>query len=297
MALSAAPQDRAKARVAVLPIGDRDARRVGEFLHGNLNERVQSAVWERAIDTPWSVERPNLGFMMLDGDTVVGAQLAFYSERVINGRSERLCNLGAWCVLPEYRVQGIRLLKALLAQRDYHFTDLSPSGNVVGINTRLGFRFLDTATTVIPTLPWAPRRTGAKVSADPALLERTLEGPELQRYRDHAGALAAHHLLLTRGHESCYVIFRKDRRKGLPLFASILYVSNPELFRAMTGPLARHLVVHHRIAAMLVERAVVDHRPRISRTVDSPRRKMFRSPTLNPAQIDYLYSELVCVPW
>jgi hypothetical protein len=88
-----------------------------------------------------------------------------------------------------------------------------------------------------------------------------------------------------------------DRRKGLPGFASILYVSNPSLFRAMAGPLARHLLLRHRALIMLVERAVVEDRPRLSITVDSPRRKMFRSPSLEPAQIDYLYSEMVCLSW
>jgi hypothetical protein len=48
---------------------------------------------------------------------------------------------------------------------------------------------------------------------------------------------------------------------------------------------------------MLVEHAVVGHRPRLARTVDSPRRKMFKSTSLEPAQIDYLYSELVCLSW
>ena len=49
---------------------------------------------------------------------------------------------------------------------------------------------------------------------------------------------------------------------------------------------------------MLVERAVVEHRPRLSRTIaDSARKKMFRSPSLEPGQIDYLYTELVCLSW
>jgi hypothetical protein len=232
--------------------------------------------------------------MLLDGAAVVGAHLAFYSERTVDGRPERFCNLGAWCVLPDHRFHALRLLKALLAQDGYHFTDLSPSGSVVGLNERLGFRFLDTTTTVVPNLPWPGR---GRISCDPALIERTLTGAELQLYRDHARAAAARHVLLMRGGEWCYVIFRKDRRKGLPLFASILHVSNPELFRAMARPLARHLLLRHGAAATLIERAVVEHRPRLSLTVESPRRKMFRSPSLEPAQIDYLYSELVCLSW
>ncbi len=52
------------------------------------------------------------------------------------------------------------------------------------------------------------------------------------------GATAARHLVIVRDAETCYVIFRRDRRKKLPLFASIIYVSNPRLFRDA----ARHVV-------------------------------------------------------
>lgn len=286
-----------KAAVKVLPIAEADVPAVAKFLHASHNKRVSVDAWARAVDVPWQVERPNAGFMLLDGDAVVGAHLAYYSERTIDGRPERFCNLGAWCVLPGYRFHGLRLLKALLAQDGYHFTDLSPSGNVVGLNARLGFRFLDTTTSVVPNVPWPSSRWGDRISSDPALLERTLDDAELQHYHDHAAASAARHLLLIRRGEWCYVVFRKDRRKGLPLFASILHVSNPELFGTMARPLVRHLLMRHGAAVTLIERAVVEHRPRLSRTVDSPRRKMFRSPSLEPAQIDYLYSELVCLSW
>ena len=70
----------------------------------------------------------NTGFMLLGDGAVGGVDLASYSERTISGRRERFCNLGAWCVLPEFRFHALRLLKALLAQDGYHFIDLSPAG-------------------------------------------------------------------------------------------------------------------------------------------------------------------------
>ena len=286
-----------KPAVQVRPIAESDVRAVAEFLHAHLNERVPVEAWMRAVDVRWDVDRPNAGFMLLDGDSVVGAHLAFYSQRTIDGRAERFCNLGAWCVLPDHRFHGLRLLKALLAQEGYHFTDLSPSGNVIGLNTRLGFEFLDTTTTVVANLPWPSRPGRDTITSDPTVIERTLTGADLEHYRDHRALGAARHLLLERDGAHCHVIWRKDRRKGLPLFASVLHVSDPELFRAMAGPLSRHLLLRHRIPATLIEHAVIEHRPRLSRTVDSPRRKMFRSQSLEPAQIDYLYSELVCLSW
>jgi hypothetical protein len=289
-----------KPHVAVQPITDRDSLRVGEFLHANMNPQVPVDAWVRAVKVAWEVDRPNAGFMLVDGGAIVGAYLACYSERVINDVPVRFCNLADWCVLPEYRFHALRLLKALLAQDGYHFTDLTPSEpsgdgrNVIGINLRLGFRFLDTTTTVVPNLPWPLTARRGKISSDPALLERTLHGEQLRLYHDHAASAAARHLVLLRDGDWCYVMFRKERHRGLPVLASILYVSNPELFRAMTGPLTRHLLLRHRAAVTMIERAVVEHRPRLSRAIKSPhRRRMFLSSSLDPAQIDYLYSELV----
>jgi hypothetical protein len=283
--------------VRVTPITDGDVRGAAEFLHAQLNTRLSVDDWARAVDVPWAVEKPNAGFMLLDGDEVVGVQLAFYSERILKGSRERFCNLGAWCVLPGYRFHGLRLLRAVLRQDGYHFTDLSPSGNVVGVNEKLSFSFLDTTTALVPNLPWPTLPGRGRIVSDRGLIERTLTGVELDLYRDHAAAGAARHVVLTRGNEWCYVIFRRDRRKGLPLFASVLYVSNPALFRAMGPRFARHLLIHHHALATLAEERIVAYRPRASYRLRSPRRKMFRSPSLAPAQIDYLYSELVCVSW
>jgi hypothetical protein len=235
--------------------------------------------------------------MLLDDGTVVGAYLAFYSERVIDGQVERFCNLGAWCVAPPHRLHSVRLLKAILAQDGYHFTDLSPSGNVIPLNLRLKFQFLDTTTVLRPNLPWPSWPGRGQVSDDPAVIEATLTGPELERYRDHAGAAAVRHVVLVRGGRSCYVIFRKDRRRNLPLFATVLHVSDPELFRDMDGAVGRHLLLRHGALLTLAELRVVNHRPRLSMLLRDHRRKMFRSPRLAADQIDYLYSELVCVAW
>ena len=283
--------------VTVQPIETSDTERVAVFLNLHLNRRVPKEAWERAMAVSWGVEKPNSGFMLLQDDQVVGAHLAFYSDRQLDGVSERVCNLGAWCVLPEHRFHGLRLLRALLDQEGYSFTDLSPSGNVIALNARLGFDSLDTTTHLAPNLPWPGRPGRAIISADPELISRTLTGRELRLYLDHAGTGAARHLVLIRDGRSCYVIFRKDRRKGLPFFASILYASDRELLHELARPLARHLLLRHGVLATLTEERVAGRLPLPSLRLRSPRPKMFRSARLEAAQVDYLYSELVCLPW
>jgi hypothetical protein len=266
-------------------------------LHQNLNTRVSSQKWAAAARVPWSVDAPNHGFMLLDESGIVGVYLAFYSDRTVNGRSERFCNLGAWCVLPAHRLHSITLLRALLGQPGYHFTDLSPSGNTVPVNARLKFSHLDTATALLPNLPWPSWPGSCRVTSEHAAIERMLTGSPLQIYRDHRQAQAAHHVAMDQGGDQCYVIFRRDRRKKLPLFASVLYVSNPSLFRRMAKAFGRHLLMRHGVVMTLVELRVSGGQPAGSLLLRSSRPKMFKSDSLEPDQIDNLYSELVCVAW
>ncbi len=280
------------------PIALADAPRVGEFLNAHLNPRVTADAWAQSLHVPWPVDQPNAGFMLVDDQqAIVGVHLAFYSERTLDGVTERFCNLGAWCVLEEHRFHSLRLLKALLAQDGYHFTDLSPSGNVIKVNERLKFQSLDTRTSVVPNVPWPSLPGRTRVSSNRALIERTLTGDQLKLYRDHQSAAAAHHVVLIHGDEWCYVVFRRDRRKNLPLFATLLHVSHPQLFRRFAGAFHRHLLLRHGVPATLVEHRVAGYRPRIGYLLEAPRRKMYRSAHLQPAQIDYFYSELVCVSW
>ncbi|HTW12502.1 MAG TPA: hypothetical protein VME01_07155 [Solirubrobacteraceae bacterium] len=305
--------------VEVKPITDADVSAVAAFLHATLNSRIPASTWSRVISVPWRVEAPNHGFMLRARQRVVGAYLAFYSERVVAGQVERFCNLGSWSVLPEYRFHSVRLLKALLAQDGYHFTDLAPSHRVESVNTRLAFRYLDTAVALIPHLPWPTMPARIRITADPDVVARTLREPDLALYRDHAQAAAVDHLVLSCGSESCYVMWRKRWWRGHPLFAAILYVSNPALFRRATPRLSRHLLLHHRVAATLAELRIVRLRPPHAVVLPHPRvlvrrhnsrvtrsyaaryqgtipPKMYRSATLDPWDIDDLYSELVCVP-
>jgi hypothetical protein len=273
---------------------------VAEFLHFNLNRRMSPEAWARSIRAPWKASAPNHGFLLRADDGVVGAYIAFYSERIIDGRPERFCNLGAWCVLREFRLHSLRLLKALLAQDGYHFTDLSPGSHVMALNNRLKFERLDTTTAMIPHLPWPSLPGRGRISCDPAVIENTLTGPELDLYRDHADAPAARHLVLATGNRWCYVMFRKDRRKSLRrmvFLVSILHVSNPDLFHSMLRPLARHLLLRHGALGSLAELRVIGRQPRFSELRPDFRPKMFRSTHLTADQIDNLYSELVCVPW
>ncbi|MFC6705693.1 hypothetical protein [Flexivirga alba] len=280
--------------VDIAPITIGDLADVGAFLHVHLNRRVSAADWIRAVDVPWEADRPNFGFQLrLEDSTLGGVLLAFYSERVIRGRVERICNLGAWCVLPEHRAHSFRMLRAALAQPGYTFTDLSPSGAVVPLDERLGFTRLDTSVQLVPCLPLPTGRT--TVVDDSESIEGLLDTEQLRIYRDHRGAAAAHHVVLRREGHNCYVVYRQDRRRNIPAFVSVLYVSDPQRFRLSLNAFGSHVLRRRQGVALLLEERIVG-RLFIARHL-AGRPKMFKSAAIGPADIDNLYSELTCVAW
>lgn len=166
--------------VELTPITDADMPAVADFLRANYADRIP---WARScLAVPWKVEAPNHGFMLRDGQGIVGALLAFYSERLVAGAAERFCDLGTWYVLPDFRFHSIRLLKAALGQDGYHFTALSPCDKVVSMNKLLKFRSLDTSAALIPHLPWPSLPSRTRISSDPDVIGSTLA-------RDGAGSL------------------------------------------------------------------------------------------------------------
>ena len=286
----------AEPAVTLAPISSADISCVADFLQQNMRSGVPASIWAAALDPQWSFPQPNHGFLLKSAESIVGVYLAFYSERLIDGRSEAFCNLAAWCVLDEHRGQGLRLVRKMLGQRGYHFTDLSPSGNVVALNKRLKFVELDTTTAIVANLPLPLKRARVRIITDLDEIEARLDGPIKAIFSDHRDTLAARHVILEFGDRDCYVMYRRDRRKRLPLFGSVLYVSDTDVFRHTNRYFFRYLLMRQAIPFTLMELRVGGRRPRVS-ILRPGRPRMFRSASLGPDRIDYLYSELTCVPW
>ena len=288
-------------KVTVMPIRRADAGEVGDFLHCHLNARVSSERWARVIDTGWPEPVANHGFRLVSGGETVGIYAAVYSERDLGGEdSVVICNLAAFCVLREFRSHGFLLVRALLAQRGLEFTDLSPSGSVVAMNERLGFKMADTATAIVGNWPRSHRQSNVRITSGD-----TIEFPDIASvrdvkiYRDHRDAPAARHLFVESGESYAYLIFRRDRRKGLPLFASPLYVGGDRrLLKSAWKGVSAHLFTRYKLPATLAERRVLGFTPPgPSFELSSPRPKMFRGRVIDSTSMDYLYSELMLVEW
>ena len=287
----------ANSGVSTRAITSEDAAPVAEFLHENLNSEVSAANWKQLILPPWDQSGPNHGFQLVTEEgAVVGVYAAVYARRKVSGRTFDLCNLAAFCVLEPFRAHSLKLIRALLKQPGFVFTDLSPSGNVIAMNERLGFERLDTATRLVVNLP-RPRGRGLRLTSNPEALDRVLVGRDAEIYRDHRQAGGVEHLLVERDGEYGYLMFRRDRRKRLRLFATPLYRGgSASCVENAWGPIRARLL-RLGLPFTLAEHRVLGFSRGLGTSLAHPRPKMFRGDGIRADEIDYLYSELTLVAW
>ena len=281
--------------VTLLPIAVEDVDRVARFLSTHLNPAVPPATWTSGIRAPWG-QGPDHGYMLITDEGIVGANLAFRSVRRIDGRTEQVCNLGALVRACRRTGSTPRDSSGPSSRLPGPPTPISPpSGNVVAINERLKMSALDVRTRLLPNLPAVRSKRVTMSTQDRDLLEH-LGGEELTVYQDHALSPAVRHLLLSVDDQSCHIMWRHDRRKKVRAFATIVHVSNRDLFRAHTRQVLSHLLlVEHVPFTLLEDRVATAEAPGRYWTTQRP--KMFKSSSLEPDQIDYLYSELTQIPW
>jgi hypothetical protein len=274
---------------AITPIQEADLPEVGAFLHANLNRRISPAQWISSVTHAWAETRPHYGMQMRADGRLVGVFLAIYADQWIDGRLERFCNPHSWCVLEEYRGDSIGLVLALVRQKGYHFTMLTPNPKVAEIFRHLGFKDLAKGVATFPNLPSLPGLLGGHVATGDAI-RGVLDERQRRTYELHAGIPWLHFLALHEKAGSCLVAWKPDRWKKMRC-ARIIHVGDPATFERLRGSATAHLLGRGCLVSR-VETRFLAAVPRTSIVTERTQGKLFQSRTLTDAQIPDLYSEL-----
>lgn len=280
------------ARPTIEPVTAATLRDFASFLHRHLDPTRTIDQWVDGLSTPWMPDQPNHGFIVREAGEIVGGIGAYYADRMIDGRSERFCNITSWCVLDSHRQQSMRLAMAVLAQPGFHFTDLSPTKVVGGTLRFLKFKPLDERQVVALNLP-LPVFDDLRVVDDQNAIAACLEGPARKVFEDHRCYPWLHHVLVGQPGTWCHLIYKRRRFKGLSA-AIVVHVSDRSVLNAGWRRLSRHLLWQGMVTTH-IEYRWLGRRPWPSAIRSGFNPKLYLSQTLGDAQIDYLYSEQVAL--
>jgi hypothetical protein len=273
-------------------IRDSDLPAFCQFLTEHLSSGRSAEQWAQAFLQNWGVDKPNNGFLIRDQERIVGGIGAIYGERIIRGQPEQFCNITSWCVLEPYRAQSMRLAMAVVSQPGFHFTDLTPTEVVSKTLQFLRFKPMNERHAVWPNIPWPfSRFRGVRVIIEPDSIEEVLSAVDAKVFRDHRHLPWLRHAAVGRPGAFCHVVWKPNQLKGVP-GALVLAFSDAGLFLRYRLAIGSHLL-RHGCFYTRVESRLLPRLPMISRELAGFRNKVFRSDTLDEADISNLYSEIV----
>ena len=280
---------------ALLPIRDEDLPEFCRFLTENLSRERTAEAWAQAFRQPWCRAKPNNGFLLRSEGRVVGGIGAIYADRTIRGQECRFCNITSWCVQDAFRSQSMRLAMALTSQPGLHFTDLTPTEVVSKTLQYLKFKPMDERHMIVPNRPAVPSWLGgARIVTDIARIEALLSPDDAKALRDHRHLPWLRHLAVGRDGAWCHVVWKPTRLRNIP-GAMVLAVSDPEVFLRYRTAVGSHLLLRHGLPYLRVEIRLLPRVQGYARILSGYCNKVYRSDTLEAADISNLYTELVAL--
>jgi len=276
-----------------------DFERVYPLLLEFKNPHLREEDWRQLFIDHSGLQNDHFGWVLVDGDDVVGFVGTILSERTIRGETVRLCNTSSWIVKQGYRAHSLALQAKIVADKSITITNLSPTAQVLKLMEKLGFTLMDKSERII--LPVVTAKTfmdRCEIVTNPTAVETALEGERLRFFRDHQ-LRHNHHVLLRTPMGDCYLMMNRAFKTvlgnvRLP-FARVHHIGTPDIFVRHLEKLAVRLALSLKVVAMIVDDrmlhgAVPWHsfmRP------GGEQKAAFRSERVAAEDIDGLYTEAV----
>ena len=261
------------------------------------NPHLKTEHWRQLFIDHTGLQNGRFGWVLVDGDVIVGFVSTILSERTIRGEAVRLSNTSSWIVRPAYRAHSLALHAKVIADKSVTVTNLSPTAQVLKLLEKLGFTLMDKSERII--LPVVTLRTftdRCEILTEPSAVQNALNGENLSFFRDHQLPFH-HHVLLRTAVGDCYMMMNRTLKAvggslRLP-FARVHHIGLPEVFVHHLEKLVVRVAASLKVVAMIVDDRMLEGtvpwhsfmRP------GGERKAAFRSTTLTAKDIDGLYTE------
>jgi hypothetical protein len=131
--------------------GPDDREPICRFLEQTFRESgIKAATWRRLFDHGWSDH--GRGFVLLDGNAVVGFLGTIAARRQVNGEAALVCNISSWAVHPKYPGWGMALLAEVMRDESLTYTAFTPNPTAWAALLAQRFTPLDTHRIVMPPM-------------------------------------------------------------------------------------------------------------------------------------------------
>ena len=249
---------------------------------------IQDKTWQRLFTRKWDGSGSYCGLILQSGETPVGFIHSLFSERVIDERHHRFCNLGSWIVEPEFRSQSMSIFFPFMKLKKTTLTSFTANPRFIPILEGFKFNSLENQLYFLPPSVTFNRKT--QVVTDKETISKELSGEPLRIFSDHKD-LTCDHVVLDTPRGNCYLVFNRTNKKRLPV-AFLNYVSNLDIFLSYIHSASARICFDLGVAALMIgAHTLKGNLLRGSLKVERQFKLWFRSDDLTAFDVDTLYTE------
>lgn len=259
-----------------------------------LDPSIPRGVWQRLFLYGWNRAEDYVGFALVkdSDDTPVGFMGLIFSEMVIDGKPERLCNVTSWVAKDDYKAESTAFVFALRNLKEYTITNLSCNKIAYNIFTRLGFKPLETHKRVIsiaPALTARLRSTPNYSLFDAESISEKLDPCDRKLLQEHLPYTKP--MLIGDDNGCCLLLYTLATRRRLGA-VRIHYMSSTDEFCRHLRNIQWSLLRRHGAVFLECDERFLQGIP-ISMSYKIKVYRLFKSRSLQKEQIPNCYSELV----
>lgn len=258
------------------------------------NPNLTKADWKQLFVNYCGSGEDYFGYVLLDQNNVVGFLGLIFSNRLVDDKIHKFCNMTSFIIKKEYQGKGFgRLLfSELIKLTDYTIITLPPPLKTLKMHITHGFKELeDSYRLILPIPSISGFLNNCSVLFKSEDLRNNLNTKELKIYNDHLKCKCIHLLIKTK-EGNCYIISKRIMRKKM-LFAEIHYLSNLFIFLKHIDSIRVNIPLNLKVLGLLIEeRFLKGAEIRYSITRKFHRARLFKSLSLSKDKItDNLYTE------
>ncbi len=278
--------------IQIRPAGPDDRDAVCNLLHEKMSSRIPLERWRRIVDGRWSGWRDDFGVIAEADGELAGFLGVVYAERPTPHGIRRFGNLTSWYITKPYRGRGVgwRMLQAAMSDPTVSYTTFSSNPPALRLMAKAGLVLLDDR-----RLIWdgkATKATDVVVTKNPDIAGEGLSERSRQILADHAGLNVLPYLIEPKDQPS-YLVLVHVKKKGADIaYHEALHVEDPAAFTRHAGSFASAILPPKKALLSVDSRFCTGAaNPDRVEEIEAPR---FVRPTdVEPANVDFLYSEIV----
>ena len=257
--------------------------------------------WKNLFKDHFQSEKNYYGYILKDGERIVGFINYLFAKRKFNGKVVTFCNIGSWIVLEKYRNKSLSLLMPLVRLNDCILTNFTASKAVYKILKTLKFKEVGDDFIIIPPIPGISFLEIFK--SDIRILfggkvKKYLNEDELIINNDHSNPdFKCKHILLKDCEGICYIIAKRAYRNRLP-FLHIHYIGNSRIFSKYVGVIRILCPFYFKVLSIIVDKRFLGSEKINNVISDKLQSHRLCKPNLTYSvgdlrKIDNLYSEFI----